>query len=143
VLFDVAHNEAAIDRLAESVQAMERGRAVLVAGILADKPWTTMLDRLRSVVSRGWLCGLRTAPEARGMEHAHVRNTLALRPWVRWSDSVADGLERAMSVVRGGDAEFVLVTGSFHTVGEALVDLGLAEGDTPYVSSQPHAAVGA
>jgi hypothetical protein len=49
-----------------------------------------------------------------------------------------------MSVVRGGDAEFVLVTGSFHTVGEALVDLGLAEADTPYVCGQPaEAAVGA
>lgn len=136
VLFDVAHNEAAIDRLAESVQAMERGRAVLVAGILADKPWTTMLDRLHSVASRGWLCGLRMAPESRCMEYAGVRNTLALRPWVRWSDSLAEGLERAMSVVRRGDAEFVLVTGSFHTVGEALVVLGLAESDTPYVAGQ-------
>ncbi len=144
LLFDVAHNEAAIDRLAESVQAMQRGRAVLVAGILADKPWTTMLDRLRSVASRGWLCGLRTAPESRSMEHACIRNTLALRPWMRWSDSIAEGLERARSVVRGGDAEFVLVTGSFHTVGEALVDLGLAEADTPYVCGQTaKVAVGA
>lgn len=75
------------------------------------------------------------------MEHARVRNTLALRPWVRWSDSIADGLERAMSVVRSGDAEFVLVTGSFHTVGEALVDLRLASADTPYVCRQTSEAV--
>lgn len=144
MLFDVAHNEAAIDRLTESVKAMQRGRAVLVAGILADKPWTTMLDRLRSVASRGWLCGLRTAPESRRMEHARIRNTLALRPWVRWSDSIAEGLESARSVVRGGDADFVLVTGSFHTVGEALVDLGLVSAGTPYVSRQTApAAVGA
>ena len=144
VLFDVAHNEAAIDRLAESLRVMERGRAAVVAGILADKPWTTMLDRLRGVAIRAWLCDLKTAPESRRMQHTRVRNTLGLRPWVRWSDSVTEGLDHAMSVVRRGDAEFVLVTGSFHTVGEALVELRLAESGTPYAPKQPgHAEVGA
>jgi dihydrofolate synthase/folylpolyglutamate synthase len=144
VLFDVAHNEAAIVCLVDSVQAMGHGRAAVVAGILADKPWTTMLDRLQSIASRAWLCDLETAPESRRMQQTRVRNTLGLRPWVRWSDSIADGLERAMSVVRSGGAEFVLVTGSFHTVGEALVELRLAKPGTPYAPKEPgYAAVGA
>ena len=45
---------------------------------------------------------------------------------------MAEGLAAARADVEAGLAEAVLVTGSFHTVGEALVALGLATEGEPY-----------
>jgi folylpolyglutamate synthase/dihydropteroate synthase len=58
--------------------------------------------------------------------------SLAGRPGVVWSESVAEGIAAAREDVKAGLAEAILVTGSFHTVGEALVALGLATEGVPY-----------
>jgi hypothetical protein len=57
---------------------------------------------------------------------------LHARPGVRWSETVGDALEDARADLAAGAADAILVTGSFHTVGEALVALGLAVPGRPY-----------
>jgi dihydrofolate synthase/folylpolyglutamate synthase len=137
VLFDVAHNPAAIDRLVENLRGAAPRRWTFVAGILADKRWPEMLDALVAIAPRGWLCGLATANSGRELSAAATAGALASRPHVSWAESVSEGLAAARDRVVAGDADAILVTGSFHTVGEALVALGVARADEPYARAGP------
>ena len=131
-LFDVAHNPAAVNRLVAALPGMGVERWTFVAGILADKRWEDMVDALRRISPRGRLCGLATANSGRRLSARDAAAALAGRSGVEWSESVAEGLAAARADVVAGLAEAVLVTGSFHTVGEALVALGLATEGEPY-----------
>jgi dihydrofolate synthase/folylpolyglutamate synthase len=131
-LFDVAHNPAALGRLIEALPATGIDRWTFVAGILADKRWEDMLDALLRLSPRGWLCGLATANRGRRLSADKAAPALAARPGVEWSESVAEALASARADVEAGLAAAVLVTGSFHTVGEALVALGFATEGEPY-----------
>ncbi len=131
-LFDVAHNPAAINRLVAALPGTGVERWTFVAGMLADKRWEEMLDALRRISPRGRLCGLATANPGRRLSVRDADTALAGRPGVAWSESVGKGLAAAREDVEAGLAEAVLVTGSFHTVGEALVALGLATEGEPY-----------
>ncbi|HUP01240.1 MAG TPA: Mur ligase family protein [Gemmatimonadota bacterium] len=142
-LFDVAHNPAAAGRLSAALGATGCGRSAIVAGILADKEWPAMLDRLEPAAARVWLCGVETASADRRLGSREAAPLLAARPWVVWADSVAEGLAAARAAVAVGEAEQVVVTGSFHTVGEALLALGLATPGEPYMRGSRHPAVAA
>jgi dihydrofolate synthase/folylpolyglutamate synthase len=124
VLLDVAHNPAALARLVEAAARTGAGRWTFVAGILADKRWTAMLDTLLDLAPRGRLCALETASPTRRLEAAAAAPALAERPGVRWAESISAAIEEAREDVEAGVADAILVTGSFHTVGEALVALG-------------------
>ncbi|MGH7543174.1 MAG: bifunctional folylpolyglutamate synthase/dihydrofolate synthase, partial [Gemmatimonadota bacterium] len=65
IVFDVAHNPDAVDRLIATLSGGRDGRTLLVLGFLADKDWEGMLDRLAVLGGRGWLCGLPDAPAER------------------------------------------------------------------------------
>ena len=132
ILLDVAHNPAALERLIAALERLGAPRWAFVAGILADKRWRDMLDALRTLAPRGWLCGLESASPERRLGQVEAGPALAERPGVRWAASVGEGLAAARSTVAAGEADAILVTGSFHTVGEALVALGLATPDRPY-----------
>ncbi|MGH7566513.1 MAG: hypothetical protein ACREK2_06765, partial [Gemmatimonadota bacterium] len=116
---------------------LEPRRWTFVAGILADKPWQDMLDALLGIASRGRLCGLATANPGRRLLAGDAGAALAVRPGVTWSESVGEGLDAARADVAAGAADAILVSGSFHTVGEALIALGLAAPDHPYEPSAP------
>ena len=131
-LFDVAHNPAAVTRLVAALAVAGVERWTFVAGILADKRWEEMLDTLRRIAPRGRLCGLATANPGRRLSADQAAAALAARPGVEWAESVGEGLAAARADVEAGLAQAVLVTGSFHTVGEALVALGLATEGEPY-----------
>ena len=133
--FDVAHNPAGCERLAATCRALGRGPAALVAGALADKAWPAMLDALLPVASRAWLCGLATAGPRR-LARQEAEREIGARG-VAWAESVAEALDLARGAVRSGEAGFVLVAGSFHTVGEVLVALGLACEGEPYAPDRP------
>ena len=65
-IFDVAHNPSGIDVLVESLAAARPPRPVhALVGILSDKDWGTMLERLRGAVDRGWLTVAPSAPPER------------------------------------------------------------------------------
>lgn len=132
-LFDVAHNPAAASCLAGAHASMGLGPAAAVIGILADKDWRAMLAALAPVTARGWLCGLETAEAGRRLARADVDRGLAGHPRIGWADTVAEGLAAARAAVAAGEAGHVVVTGSFRTVAEALLALGLASQGEPYV----------
>ncbi len=132
VLLDVAHNPAAIGRLIEVLRSVAPGPSAFVAGILADKAWPGMLDRMAPAASGVWLCRLAGARPERRLERPDVEPELDARPWAEWTDSVREGLSAARRAVLAGRARRVVVTGSFYTVGDALVALGAATPGEPY-----------
>ncbi len=132
VLLDVAHNPAAVLRLVATLARLGSLRWTFVAGFLADKRWAQMLDALLGLAPRGRLCGLETANAGRRLGMEEAAPALAQRPGVRWSETVGGALEDARADVVAGTADAILVTGSFHTVGEALVALGVAARGRPY-----------
>lgn len=132
ILFDVAHNPAALQRLIDTLPRLGPQRWTFVAGILADKRWQDMLDALLGLARQGWLCALGTASAGRRLSARDVSTELDARPGVQWVESVGEGLDAARADVATGKADAILVTGSFHTVGEALVTLGFAATDQPY-----------
>lgn len=142
VLFDVAHNPAAIGRLAETLRAVESGPSAFVVGILADKAWTAMLDALEPAAARAWLCGLETAPAERRLTEAAAARGVGARDWVEWAPDVVAGLGAARELAAADEAGRIVVTGSFHTVGEALVALGLARAGAPHRRPAPAEVAG-
>lgn len=140
IVFDVAHNPGAIGALLGAIEASSQGRPAVVSGFLSDKAWPAMVRRLRRVCAPMYVCGLETAPANRRLDRRRFEEGAV--EGVEWVETIADGLEQAKEAVVESDADFVLVTGSFHTVGEALVATGLAAPASPFRSSSPMAGIG-
>ncbi len=119
-IFDVAHNADGARTLAASMASVEHASPVVaVLCVLGDKDWRAMMDALAPCVDRFVLTDAPTAPRSRAwslsaaLEHAQSRGYHA--------EALADfdvALRRAES-----DGATVLVTGSFHTVGDAMARL--------------------
>jgi dihydrofolate synthase/folylpolyglutamate synthase len=126
-LFDVAHNP---DGMAALVQALRAepppGPVHALVSILGDKEWPAMLVRLDEVVDRGVLT---IAPSAAGRQWdlEWLRRWLAdpARPPARATWTLIPDFREALAQVQQG-AGTVLVTGSFHTVGDVMGALGMA-----------------
>jgi dihydrofolate synthase/folylpolyglutamate synthase len=128
IVFDVAHNPHAMERLIAALPGGREGRTLLVLGFLSDKDWEGMLDRLAALGGRGWLCGLPGAPADRRV----ARPDLTRWPGLAWADTVGGALAEALGVVAAGAADRILVTGSFHTVEAAMRSLGRSGPGTLY-----------
>lgn len=119
-VFDVAHNPDGARVLAETLRATGAERPVAaVVAVLADKDWRGMLDALAPAVDRFVFTTAPTAPAGRvwhpeeALAHARSRGLAAeLVP------AFDEALARASTV-----GATVLVTGSFHTVGDAMARL--------------------
>lgn len=125
-VLDVAHNPAGVAALAAALDAVELPRPlVLVAGILSDKEWSDMLPPLLARADAAVLTVAPSAPEARRWDPEAVAAALpaGLRIPVRVIPELEAALSRATTLAPYGT---VLVTGSVHTVGDALAVLGLA-----------------
>ena len=126
-LFDVAHNP---DGMAALVQALRAdppaGPVHALVSILGDKEWPAMLVRLDEVVDRGVLT---IAPSAAGRQWdlEWLRRWLAdpERPPAHAGWTLIPDFGEALAQVQRG-AGTVLVTGSFHTVGDVMGALGMA-----------------
>lgn len=132
-IFDVAHNPAGIAVLVRALRAVDLARPVhALVGILADKAWREMLAGLGDVVDGIWLTTPPTAPPDRrwdledvGQEVRRSGGPGHLRPPGRLHGHppiIEPDFDRALREVQEG-AGTVLVTGSFHTVGDALARL--------------------
>ena len=115
-LFDVAHNPSGIEALIAGLHEVDLPRPIhALAGVLADKDWRTMLARLGAVVDRMWVTTPPTAPPERRWPLPEVG--------AAFPDAVvAPQFDRALHDVQDGAATIV-VTGSFHTVGDAMARL--------------------
>jgi dihydrofolate synthase/folylpolyglutamate synthase len=120
-LYDVAHNPDGVAALVAAVRAdPPPGPLHALVSILGDKPWPEMLVQLDAVVEYGVLTVAPTAA-GRGWDLGWLRDWLASpdRPPARARWHLEPDFAAALTEVEGG-AGTVLVTGSFHTVGDVL-----------------------
>jgi dihydrofolate synthase / folylpolyglutamate synthase len=119
-IFDVAHNPDGISVLVQTLAAVQPPRPIaVVLCVLRDKDWREMMRRLGAVTSQLVLTMSPTAPDSRAWnlsEAAEYARSLGYSV-----DAISDfdaALARAQVIART-----VLVTGSFHTVGDAMARL--------------------
>ncbi|OLE16856.1 MAG: hypothetical protein AUG20_00675 [Gemmatimonas sp. 13_1_20CM_3_60_15] len=117
LIFDVAHNPAGARTLAENLVALDppHPRTALLA-VLGDKDWRGIIDALAPVVDRVLITNAPSAPAERrwNAEQAHA---------YAQSQGIAADLEPDLdiAIVRAQKrCGTLLVTGSFHTVGDVM-----------------------
>jgi len=130
-LFDVAHNPAGIASLADTLDrvALPRPRIALI-GVLADKDWRTMLPPLLERVDGAVLTVPPSAPADRRWDPDAAAAALVgealpggrTGPHMRAIPDFSEALAGARARAGGGS---VVVTGSVHTVGNAMRLLGV------------------
>ena len=122
-IFDVAHNEPAAQVLSEALRARPAaGRTLAVVGMLADKDSVAVTRVLDPLMDQWLLAGITYEP--RGLSAAALAaRTAPLHAPTQLFDSVEAACESARAQARPGDR--IVVFGSFHVVGPALVWRGL------------------
>lgn len=127
-LFDVAHNPDGMRSLVRALRELDLPRPIYaLVSILGDKAWPEMLVMLDEVIDRGILT---VAPSA----DTRRWDTEWLRRWLKEPDrppanaswQLVPDFKAALGQVQEG-AGTVLVTGSFHTVGDVMAELGLGD----------------
>jgi dihydrofolate synthase/folylpolyglutamate synthase len=124
-LFDVAHNPDGVAALCLALEELKPRRPVhALVSILGDKAWPDMLVQLDRVVDRGVLTVTPSA-EGRRWDIEWLKRWLRdpARPPARAHWQLIPDFEEALGRVQQR-AGTVLVTGSFHTVGDVMEILG-------------------
>jgi dihydrofolate synthase/folylpolyglutamate synthase len=116
-IFDVAHNRSAAHALAGTLALTSPARPVVgLLGVMIDKDWRSVLAELAPVLDRAICTNPPSAPaERRWDPEAAARAACELGIQAEAVPDFAAALHTAAS--RDGT---VLVTGSFHTVGDAM-----------------------
>ncbi|MBX9929317.1 MAG: bifunctional folylpolyglutamate synthase/dihydrofolate synthase [Gemmatimonadaceae bacterium] len=122
-IFDVAHNPDGAQVLADTLRAVRPAGAVTaVLSVLGDKDWAGILARLAPVVSRFVLTEAPSAPASRAWR---VREVAA--------HCAAEGIPAEVETDLGAAiaradrlGSTTLITGSFHTVGDAMALLAVS-----------------
>jgi dihydrofolate synthase / folylpolyglutamate synthase len=125
-LFDVAHNPDGIRALTAALESSRYPRPLhALVSILGDKEWPDMLVQLDRVIDGGVLTVAPTAA-GRGWDTEWLRRWLRdpARPPAHAQWMLVPDFRQALAQVQEG-AGTVLVTGSFHTVGDVMVALGM------------------
>src|SRR4051812_29767305 len=125
-LFDVAHNPDGMKALVSALAVLRPARPIhALVSILGDKEWPEMLVQLDQAIDRGVLTIAPTAA-VRGWDidwlGRWLRDPSRPPPHAQWT-LVPDFTEAVGDVQEG--AGTVLVTGSFHTVGDVMQTLGM------------------
>lgn len=121
-VFDVAHNPVAVEALAQGLTSLNLpGPMSMVIAILGDKPWAEMLPPLLALGDRSVFTVAPSSPPERRWDPVAVARAIAPYP-VEVVEDFSAALESAMA------AETVVVTGSHHTVGDAMKALGIPVG---------------
>jgi len=125
-LFDVAHNPDGMRSLVKALASTQPKRPLhALVSILGDKEWPEMLVQLDQVIDRGVLTIAPTAA-GRGWDIEWLRRWLKdpARPPAHAEWTLIPDFTEAIETVQDGAAT-VLVTGSFHTVGDVMQRLGM------------------
>ena len=110
---DVGHNQDAARVLATSLEALkpQRGRIVVLLGMLADKQPDLFVEGLKQVVDDWWLL---TLDSDRGLNARQLASRIESQARAEYLfENVADALDHALSSL--GNQDIMLVTGSFVT----------------------------
>lgn len=119
-LFDVAHNPAGAAVLATTLAAIAPPKPIVaVLSVLSDKDWRGIMEALAPSVERFILTNAPTAPSSRAWSIPEPLNYARERGW---NAEVIRDFDRALVRGAAGGAT-VLITGSFHTVGDAMARL--------------------
>jgi dihydrofolate synthase/folylpolyglutamate synthase len=121
-IFDVAHNPDGASVLAATVTAVRPATPIaVVLCVLADKDWRGVMTALAKVVDLFILTDAPTAPESRAWDRSAAIDFARAHGWEAVSEPDFDrALARATET-----SSTVLVTGSFHTVGDAMARLNV------------------
>jgi dihydrofolate synthase/folylpolyglutamate synthase len=123
-IFDVAHNPAGVAALVDALDSIDLPRpVVLIAAILSDKAWETMLPPLLARADAAILTVAESAPESRRWDPELVSRSLDAPISIRVIPALGDALMRAETLAPYGT---LVVTGSVHTVGDALGAMGIS-----------------
>jgi dihydrofolate synthase / folylpolyglutamate synthase len=125
-LFDVAHNSDGMRALVASLAVLRPARPLhALVSILGDKEWPDMLVQLDQAIDRGVLTIAPTAA-ARGWDIEWLGRWLSdpTRPPAHASWTLVPDFTDAIEKVQE-EAGTILVTGSFHTVGDVMTALGM------------------
>lgn len=124
-VFDVAHNVAGVQALTAALAELKLPRPLIaLVGVLGDKDWRTMLVPIDRVADAMVLTLPPTAPEDRTWDPDAVLREI-VTSHTRVERDFQAALERVHALAAAGPGT-ILVTGSFHTVGDALIALGRA-----------------
>jgi dihydrofolate synthase/folylpolyglutamate synthase len=119
-LFDVAHNPDGAAVTAETVLSTSPSAPVCaLVSVLGDKDWRGILKALSRAVEHFVLTNAPTAPASRAWDPSEA---LAYALGEGWSAELAPDFDAALTLAPTRGAT-VLVTGSFHTVGDAMARL--------------------
>jgi dihydrofolate synthase/folylpolyglutamate synthase len=116
-IFDVAHNPAGAEVLAQTVASVAPAQPIsVVLCVLRDKDWREMIRVLGRVAARFVLTNAPTAPASRAWD---LDEAARFTREIGVAADVVPEFSAALSAA-GEGAGTVLVTGSFHTVGDAM-----------------------
>jgi dihydrofolate synthase / folylpolyglutamate synthase len=119
-IFDVAHNPQGASVLAATLKAVGGPRPVAaLLTVLNDKDWRGVMGALATAVDVFVLTCAPTAPSSRAW---NVDEALAYAKSRGWDAVLERDFDRAITTA-SSLAATVLVTGSFHTVGDAMARL--------------------
>lgn len=125
-LLDVAHNAAAVDVLAQALTSLSLPEPLaLVVAIMGDKPWPEMLPPLLALADVSVFTTAPSSPPERRWNAPAVAATISSYS-VEVVEDFTGALERAMEM-----GQTIVVTGSHHTVGDAMRYLSIPVGP-PY-----------
>jgi dihydrofolate synthase/folylpolyglutamate synthase len=119
-IFDVAHNPDGARVLAKTLEAVRPERPIVaIVAVLSDKDWRGILTALSASVDHFVLTSAPTAPESRAWR---PEDAVTFAREHGWSARLEHDFARALAQGESAGGT-VLVTGSFHTVGDAMTNL--------------------
>jgi dihydrofolate synthase/folylpolyglutamate synthase len=122
-VFDVAHNTAAVRALATSLRRLAFPEPViLLVGIQGDKDWRSMLPPIFGMAREAVLTQPPSVPPGRRWDPLEAAGAVKARPNLHILPDFDEALDVARRIAGEGT---VVVTGSHHTVGDAMNALGI------------------
>jgi dihydrofolate synthase/folylpolyglutamate synthase len=117
IIFDVAHNPDGARTVAETIRAINppSPRTALVA-VLADKDWKGIIRELAPAVDRFLFTNAPSAPAERRWDPAEARSFARAQGF---EADLEPDMDAALALGQER-SETLLITGSFHTVGDAM-----------------------
>jgi dihydrofolate synthase / folylpolyglutamate synthase len=120
VIFDVAHNPAGCAVLCETLEAVRPARPLTcLMTALRDKDWQAMMTTLAPLVDRFVLASPPSVPADRAWT---LTDALVFALESGWNATAQPDFDLALADARGKGGT-TLITGSFHTVGDAMARL--------------------